>query len=76
MCGEFDSAGRDVFVSAEVDLPGWIESENLSSAQMDGKSMNLELRIENSRDVGCCCLPGQELHEGNIPNQPGAVHKT
>ena len=75
-CREFDSAGRDVFVPAEVDLSGGIESENLTSGQMDGKSMNLELRIKDSRDVGCCCLPRQKLHEGNIPNKAEAVHNT
>jgi hypothetical protein len=26
--------------------------------------------------VGCCCLPRQKLHEGNIPNKAEAVHNT
>ncbi len=45
-------AGGDIFSAAEVDLAGGIEGRNRSDGQMNRESMNLILRMKNSRDVG------------------------
>src|SRR5450759_2065783 len=41
---------------------------------MDGKSVNLVLRMEDSCNMRRCVLPRQKLHEGTIPNRGTGVH--
>ena len=68
---DFHPPGGDVFAAAEIQLSRRIDGVNFPHREMHGKSMHLIFRMDDARDMLCCVLPRQKLHESDY-SQPAA----